>query len=83
MLVIREPIMWRIVDHTGGRLRAALEREWGEGVSSNALELPHNFGAATDIAEELRWLGFDSQKDFNVRPVEDVIVASLLISSCV
>lgn len=70
--------MWRIVDNTGGRIRAALEREWGEGAASDALEHPHSFGAATDIAEELRWLGFDSQKDFSVRPIEDAIISSLL-----
>ncbi len=70
--------MWRIVDNTGGRIRAALEREWGEGVASDALEQPHSFGAATDIAEELRWLGFDSQKDFNVRPVDNAVPSSLL-----
>ncbi len=78
MLEIAEPVMWRIVDNTGGRIRAALEREWGEGAASDALEHPHSFGAATDIAEELRWLGFDSQKDFSVRPIEDAIVSSLL-----
>lgn len=70
--------MWRIVDNTGGRIRAALEREWGEGVASDALEHPHSFGAATDIAEELRWLGFDSQRDFSVRQIEDAIISSLL-----
>lgn len=81
MLEIVEPVMWRIVDHTGGRIREALEREWGQGVASDALEHAHSFGAATDIAEELRWLGFESQRDFNVRPVEDVITGSLLTNS--
>ncbi|HSW01295.1 MAG TPA: hypothetical protein VLI39_14055 [Sedimentisphaerales bacterium] len=70
--------MWRIVDHTGGRLRAALEKEWDAGTASNVLERSHHFGAATDIAHELLWLGFESDKDFAVHPAGGDIARSLV-----
>jgi hypothetical protein len=72
--------MWRIIDHTGGRIRAVLEKEWGAGAAADVLERSHCFGAATEIAHELLWLGFESHKDFNVHPAGEAVRKSLLPS---
>lgn len=60
--------MWRIVDHTQGRIRSALTREWGRQAAGDTLDRSHCFGAATDIAQELAYLGFERYKDFDVNP---------------
>jgi hypothetical protein len=60
--------MWRIVDHTQGRVRSVLTREWGREAASDALERSHCYGAATEIAHELAYLGLEPHKDFDVSP---------------
>ena len=42
--------------------------EWGIDATDDVLERSHNFGAATDIAHELIFLGFERSKDFDLRP---------------
>ena len=56
--------MWRIVDHTKGRILAALKEHWSGRTANDALERSHGFGAAMDIAHELTYLGFEQHKDF-------------------
>jgi hypothetical protein len=61
--------MWRIIDHTEGCIRAALETEWSPQAARETLERRHCFRAAMDIAHELAYLGFKLHEDFDVRPV--------------
>ena len=61
--------MWRIIDHTEGRIRAILSREWSAEAAAEALERRHSFGIAADIAHELEYLGFERYRDFDVRPI--------------
>ncbi len=60
--------MWRIVDHTKGRILAVLQEHWSGRTAHEALEHSHNFGATTDIAHELTYLGFEQHKDFDIDP---------------
>jgi hypothetical protein len=65
--------MWRIVDHTRGRILAALKEHWSGQTASDALERNHGFGAATDIGHELTYLGFEQHKDFDIDPARTAI----------
>lgn len=69
--------MWRIVDHTQGRIWAALIREWGSQATVHALERSHAFGAATEIAHELAYLGFERDEDFDLSPARPLEPALL------
>lgn len=69
--------MWRIVDYTHGRIWAALIREWGSQETADALEGNHAFGAATEIAHELTYLGFKRNEDFDVCPARPLAPALL------
>jgi hypothetical protein len=60
--------MWRIKDHTQGRILAVLTEHWSGRTAQEALQRRHAFGAAMDIAHELAYLGFAWHKDFDVRP---------------
>jgi hypothetical protein len=70
--------MWRIVDHTNGRISAALEKHWSGPVANDALECPHDFGEAMDIAHELTYLGFQWHKDFDLRPARAAALSSVV-----
>jgi hypothetical protein len=65
--------MWRIVDHTKGRILAALKKHWSSRTASDVMECSHGFGAATDIAHELTYLGFEQHKDFDLDPARTTI----------
>ncbi len=69
--------MWRIVDHTQGRIWVALTREWGSQATVEALERSHAFGAATEIAHELSYLGFVRHEDFDVCPARPLAAVAL------
>lgn len=60
--------MWRVIDHTDGRIRGALKGKWGSQAARDALEERHMFGAAMDVVLELEYLGFKLHKDFELRP---------------
>jgi hypothetical protein len=60
--------MWRIIDHTKGKIRAALQAHWNGRVANDVLEHIHGYGAAMDIAHELIYLGFERHKDFDIDP---------------
>ena len=64
-----ETTMWRITDHTNGRILVVLTRHWGGPAAQEALQRRHGFGVAMDIAHELAYLGFARHKDFDVHPV--------------
>jgi hypothetical protein len=65
--------MWRIVDNTNGRILTALQKHWGGRTATDALECTHGFGAVTDIAQELAYLGFKPHTDFEVRPAKATV----------
>jgi hypothetical protein len=65
--------MWRVVDHTRGRILAALQEHWSGRTAQDALEHGHGFGATLDIAHELTYLGFEQHKDFDVDPVKTTV----------
>ena len=69
--------MWRIADYTHGRIRTVLVAEWGIEAANAVLERNHHFGAATDIAHELTFLGFERSKDFDLRPARPLAPVSL------
>ncbi len=69
--------MWRIADYTQGRIWTALIREWGRQATADALEGSHCFGAATDIAQELAYLGFERPEDFDICPARSLTPALL------
>ncbi len=72
--------MWRIIDHTDGSIRGALETEWGPESAGDALERGHLFGAAMDIVHELEHLGFALHRDFDLRPARDRGIEGLVKS---
>ena len=55
----------------------ALVAEWGIEAADTVLERNHHFGAATDIAHELIFLGFERSKDFDLRPTQSLATVSL------
>jgi hypothetical protein len=66
--------MWRIADHTNGRILAALKEHWSDPTAHDALQCGHRFGAALDIAHELTYLGFEWHKDFEVCPARATVL---------
>lgn len=69
--------MWRIIDYTHGRIRLVLVAEWSIEAANDVLERSHHFGAATEIAHELTYLGFERSKEFDLRPARPLAPAFL------
>jgi len=65
--------MWRIVDHTKGRIPITLREHWSGRAANDALERSHDFGAAMDIAQELMYLGFELHQDFDIGPARTAV----------
>jgi hypothetical protein len=66
--------MWRITDNTNGRIRAALQKHWSSRTANDVLGGSHGYGAATEIAHELAYLGFERHKDFDLSPTSSTVL---------